>query len=531
MAHLPILAASILGLLSTFARAADPSVKCLALKNTLQLENTTILDAAYIAAPANVSTAGSCQSVALVSAAPLCRVYLVINTTATSAVHAEAWLPDTWYGRFMGLGNGGLGGCINYADLDYATSLHFAAIGSDNGHDGQTGLPFLDHPEVINDFTFRAIHVETVIGKQLVQAYYGTPPAKSYFSGCSSGGRQGTQAALRYPEDFDGIIAGAPATDVNRYLGWLGLLGHYIGATSPDTAVDAMTSPKFIQPTLWSAISAEILRQCDGLDGVHDGIITEPDDCVFNVDALRCGAGQVNETETCLTPVQVEALKNIYTPLRSASGELLYPRYTPGAEADPFGGIIFGGAFVILAADWERYTVLNVTEHDFSNFSLHDVALFDAVNPGGGATWDGDLSAFRARGGKFLSYHGRRDPLIPSTNSKRMYDLVSSTLGLPPSALDDFYRLFLVPGLGHCFGGLGATLLGQGQIPGTNFVNDSAHNVFLALVDWVEGGIAPDTIVGSDGLGAERAHCRYPMRSVWDGKAWVCEDDEGRYSL
>jgi hypothetical protein len=111
MAHLPILAASILGLLSTFARAADPSVKCLALKNTLQLENTTILDAAYIAAPANVSTAGSCQSVALVSAAPLCRVYLVINTTATSAVHAEAWLPDTWYGRFMGLGNGGLGGC------------------------------------------------------------------------------------------------------------------------------------------------------------------------------------------------------------------------------------------------------------------------------------------------------------------------------------------------------------------------------------------------------------------------------------
>jgi hypothetical protein len=112
-----------------------------------------------------------------------------------------------------------------------------------------------------------------------------------------------------------------------------------------------------------------------------------------------------------------------------------------------------------------------------------------------------------------------------------MYDLVSSTLGLPPSALDDFYRLFLVPGLGHCFGGLGATLFGQGQIPGTNFVNDSAHNVFLALVDWVEGGIAPDTIVGSDGLGAERAHCRYPMRSVWDGKAWVCEDDEGRYTL
>jgi hypothetical protein len=239
---------------------------------------------------------------------------------------------------------------IEYADLDYATSLHFAAIGSDNGHDGSSGLPLLNHPEVINDFAFRAIHAEAVIGKQLVAAYYGTPPSTSYFSGCSTGGRQATQAALRFPADFDGIIAGAPATDHNHLLGWSGLLSHYVGATSPDTAVDASSSSKFISPALWPAVSAEILRQCDGLDGVQDGIIAEPDDCEFNVDALRCDARNVNQTDGCLTEDQVEALRNIYSPLLSASGQLLYPRYTPGAEADPFAAAAFGGLFSSLAA-------------------------------------------------------------------------------------------------------------------------------------------------------------------------------------
>jgi feruloyl esterase len=105
-----------------------------------------------------------------------------------------------------------------------------------------------------------------------------------------------------------------------------------------------------------------------------------------------------------------------------------------------------------------------------------------------------------------------------------MYDLISSTLSLPPPLIDDFYRLFLIPGMGHCFGGVGPTSFGQGIFPGTNLVNDSAHNVVLALVDWVEGGAAPAVIVGADGEGNERVHCRYPIRSVWDGEAWVCEE-------
>ncbi|KAJ7844821.1 Tannase/feruloyl esterase, partial [Mycena leptocephala] len=173
--------------------------------------------------------------------------------------------------------------------------------------------------------------------------------------------------------------------------------------------------------------------QCDCLDGVLDGIVTEPDDCNFNPEPLLC---TVNQTTACFTEGQLEAIKNIYKPLFGSDEELLYPRYSPGAEADALAQSIFGGNLWGLGADWERYTVLNVTEYDFTNFSVQDVALSDQVNFGGIATFGGDLSAFRARGGKLITYHGRRDPLISFTDSRRVYDLVSHTLSLPPRSMD-----------------------------------------------------------------------------------------------
>ncbi|KAF7343124.1 Carboxylic ester hydrolase [Mycena venus] len=441
MSHLlfTVLAATLLlSVRRSLSQAVDPSERCLSLQTTNNLENTTIFQVDYISAPGTVATPGSCQSTAAVTSTPLCRVQLVINTTSTSAVHAEAWLPDTWFGRFLALGNGALDGCIDYTGLDYGTSLHFASIGSDNGHDGTSGFPFLNHPEVINDYGFRAVHVEAVIGKQLVAAYYDQPIAKSYFLGCSTGGRQGTQEALRFPEDFDGIVAGSPATDCNNLRG---LVGHV------DPNITNTASPKFLTPADWNLVSAEILRQCDALDGLVDEIISEPDDCDFHQDVLLCASDQ---TTGCLTATQVEALKNVYAPLLGFHGEVLYPRYSPGAEADPAQSAILGGRFFSVVTDWELYAILNVTEHDFTNFSLQDVALFNKINAGEVATFSGDLAAFRDRGGKFLTYHGRRDPLISSTNSKRVYNLISETLKMP--SLDDFYRLFLIPGMGHCGG-------------------------------------------------------------------------------
>ncbi|KAF7297491.1 Carboxylic ester hydrolase [Mycena indigotica] len=497
------------------ALAQGSQAKCEAVQSSIHLENTTIFQVDYIPAPATVSIPGSCGTTAQVptGSAPLCRVQFFVNTTATSSVHMEAWLPDTWFGRFMGTGNGGIGGCIDYTALGYGTSLHFATLGHDNGHDGNNGIVFLNHPEVINDFAFRAVHTEAVIGKQLVQAYYGSKIGKSYYLGCSTGGRQGTQEALKFPGDFDGILGGAPATDWNHLQGWSGFLSHFVG--SPNF----MGNPKFLQPADWATVSAFILAECDGLDGVMDGIITEPDDCHFDANKLLCKAGQ---TSGCLTATQVQAVKNVFTPMFGTHGELLYPRYTPGAEADPARAALMGGPFFTFAHDWEMFTTLNVTSHDFTNFSLVDVDLMERVNAGGIKTFSGDLFKFKELGGKFITYHGRRDPLIASTNSKRVYDLIRATMLMP--TLDPFYRLFLIPGMGHCGGGLGAPAFGQGTSPTSNAVNASSHNALLALVDWVEKGKAPDTIIGTaiDGSGAERVHCRYPQRSVLVAGKFTC---------
>jgi hypothetical protein len=175
-------------------------------------------------------------------------------------------------------------------------------------------------------------------------------------------------------------------------------------------------------------VSAEILRQCDLLDGVADGIITEPDICNFRPETLLCTKSKKTD---CLTAIQVQALRNIYSPVVDGS-KLIYPRYSPGAEADPIAGVLFSGTFISLAAvcllllfpalpsphptrlwiqDWERYVILNVTDHDFTNFGLADIALFEKINAGGISTFSGELSAFRNRGGKFLTYHGHRDPV------------------------------------------------------------------------------------------------------------------------
>jgi feruloyl esterase len=231
---------------------------------------------------------------------------------------------------------------IDYANLDYGSSLHFAAVGSDNGHDGTDGSQFLNHPEVINDFAFRAVHVEAVVGKQIVQTYYGAAAAKSYYLGCSTGGRQGTQAALKFPEDFDGIVAGSPATDFNHLSIWQGILSHYVGA--PISA--GAPSPKFLSPDTWAIVSAEILRQCDALDGVVDGVITEPDGCDFRPESIQCAE---STSANCLTATQVETVKNVFTPLFGLQGELVYPRYSPGAEADPTQSQILGGEFFSIA--------------------------------------------------------------------------------------------------------------------------------------------------------------------------------------
>ncbi|KLO15212.1 tannase and feruloyl esterase [Schizopora paradoxa] len=504
----------------TLQDARDHHTSCSALQGLALTQDLTILNSTYYGeglTGAPIQVVPSCQTPAFNLGAgdvtsPLCRVRFKIDTSETSVVNAEIWLPDNWNGRFLAVGNGGLGGCVDYRSLDYGSALGFATVGSNNGHDGGSGEAFFNSPEVVNDFAHRAIHVQTLAGKQIAQAYYGQSHEKSYYLGCSTGGRQGFMSAMRYPEDFDGIVAGSPAVNFNRLTGSGAMLARYVGA--PNAIGDG--NPSFIPKETWKFVSQEILRQCDELDGLKDGIITEPDLCDFQPERLLCNDAE-RVSEECLSVPQVEALKKIYSPLRDSNGNVLFSRYDPGSEGALFAfSNLFAGEMFPIASDWYKYVVYNNSDYDFRNFGVKDVEFGAEMDPGGIATFTGDMSAFKARGGKLLTYHGRSDELIPSGNSKALYDLVSRSLDLP--SLDSFYRLFLVPGLDHCFWGKGATNFNQHDLTrGPEATrNLSSHNVLLALVDWVEKDDAPDVIVGTSMAGEERKHCRYPWRSVWD---------------
>jgi feruloyl esterase len=231
---------------------------------------------------------------------------------------------------------------FDYADLAYATSLHFAAIASDNGHSEipVSAAAFLNQPEMITDFSHRGAHVSAVIGKQVTEAFYGGPPSKSYYLGCSAGGRQGAQFALKYPDVFDGILAGAPAVNWNRFMSWTGMLTTYGGQPLQNA------SDTYVPPNLWKMISQVILQQCDDLDGLADGLIADPDACVFDLTSLHCPHN--SKSTDCLTPAQVNALYQFYTPLRGTDGEVLFPRFDPGAEADVKFGYPLNGLFTLL---------------------------------------------------------------------------------------------------------------------------------------------------------------------------------------
>ncbi|KAI5122861.1 hypothetical protein M0805_003154 [Coniferiporia weirii] len=501
----------------------DPAAACVSLQHDLNLSafNATILSASYHHNATELSTLGSCQAATQISV-PLCRVQLVVNTSDVSAITAEAWFPTDWNGRFLGLGNGGLGGCIDYDNLGYGTSFGFATIGTNNGHDGNTGVPFANNTEVLADFTSRSVHVEAVVGKRLVGAYYGRQSHHAYYLGCSTGGRQGVYSAVHHPEDFDGILAGAPATNFNHLQGWSAILTKYIGAPYPET------SASFIPRALWDVVAAEVLRQCDALDGVADGIISEPDACEFRPEELLCITDNASD---CLTVTQVEALRNIYSPLYGPNNEILFPRFDPGAELSSLAQkVLFSGLPFLYSDHWMKYAIRNDSSYEYSAIGLADIALADKLDPGRISTFSGDLSVFRARGGKLVSYHGRSDDVIPSGNAKSLYNRVSRTLSLPSASIDEFYRLFFVPGMGHCSGGAGAVVFGQDaksipKVPDEDQEGSigKADNVLLELVDWVERGHAPDTITGvsTDGK-STRVHCRYPQKSVWNGSEYIC---------
>jgi feruloyl esterase len=418
-----------------------------------------------------------------------CRISGGIKPSSDSDIGFEVWLPaSNWNGKFQGIGNGGYAGAIGFAGLASAVRNGYAAASTDTGHkDGGTSATWaLNHPEKIIDFGYRAIHETATAAKALIRAFYGEPPKRSYFSSCSNGGRQALMEAQRYPGDYDGIIAGAPA----NY--WTHLLSAAVSGVVATLAEPASYIPKSKLP----AIQAAALAQCDGADGVKDRVIENPLACRFDPAPLLCKA---EESDSCLTVHQLTALKKIYRGLTSNKGEPIFPGLSPGGEAEPGGWgdwitgeapekslmFAFGTQFfknmVFSNSDWQ-YRSFD-PERDFKIAQERMARFLNATEP--------DLSAFHKRGGKLILYHGWADAAIPAVNTIQYYDSVTSKMGAP--ATSAFVRLYMVPGMEHCGGGAGPNSFGQGL----KTDSDRFHSIDAALEAWVEQGIAPDRIIAT----------------------------------
>ncbi|SMR64576.1 unnamed protein product [Zymoseptoria tritici ST99CH_3D1] len=510
---------------------SNPSINCSDLSSSFVRENVTIHFADFVAAGTNITLdqtglLAECERPSQVAPVDLCRIAMNVTTSPRSEIYMEAWLPSNWTGRFLATGNGGLGGCVQYEDVAYGASLGFATVGSNNGHQGTRGLAFYQNADIVEDFSYRSILTETLVGKAITSAYYSNSHKKSYYIGCSTGGRQGFKMAQSFPTLFDGIVAGAPALSFNNLSSWS---GHFYPITgSPD-------SPSYLPPSLWAAVHTEILTQCDSLDGVEDGILEDPSLCHYKPVSLLCRTNQSSTpTAPCLTAPQVLTVSAVLADYHGQDGALIFPRMQPGTELSaPY--IYYNGQGFQYTLDWMRYAILQDPSWGAATLNSTYAAISDLTNPSDIETWNGDLAPFRDHGGKILHYHGLADAIITSENSPRYYEHVATTMNASPADLDEFYRFFRVGGMGHCAGGDGAWDIGQGAGGST----DPERNVLTRMVRWVEEGAeaAPEVLVGTKfvkdtaelGVELERKHCKWPLRNLCvdpgnhkSPEAWKC---------
>jgi feruloyl esterase len=430
----------------------------------------------------------------------------------------EVWMPVSgWNGKFQGEGNGGFAGLIGYASLAGGLSRGFATAGTDAGHAaGPTDASWaLGHPEKIIDFGYRGVHEMTLKAKAIVRAFYGKDPQHSYFGSCSDGGREALMEAQRYPEDYDGILAGAPA----NY--WTHLL--MAGAWEAQALMKDPAS--YIPPSKITALGAAVNAACDQQDGVADGVINDPGACRFDPSVLLCKGP---DSDSCFTVAQVEALKKIYAGPKNSKGQQLYVGRPMGGEDGPGGwklwitGAAPGKSLqYAFTTNFFKYMVFNNPDWDFKTFNFDtDVKIDDEKQAANLNATDPNLKPFRARGGKLIIYHGWNDPAISPLNTINYYNSVLQTLGLKDS--NDLLRLYLVPGMQHCGGGRGATSFGQQS----SSTADPQHGIYAALEQWVEQGIAPGPIVATkyvsdldpkQGVKFTRPLCPYPQIAKYKG--------------
>jgi hypothetical protein len=489
----------------------------------------TVAAGAFVGPPAPFS--GLDVSALYKSLPAFCRVVAEAKPAADSDIKLEVWLPVSgWNGKLQGIGNGGFAGLIDYIQLSVAMSKGYAATATDAGH---TGSPIdatwaQGHPEKVVDFGHRGIHEMTRVAKEAVRGFYGKSPQRSYFAGCSDGGREALMEAQRYPADYDGILAGAPA----NY--WTALLS----TAAWDTQALTLDAASFIPPAKIPAISAAVLAACDALDGVRDGILNDPRQCHFDPAMIECKAGE--DTDKCLTAPQAAALNKIYAGPHDPQGHEVFPGYLPGAEDGQGGwGLWITGPAPIkslmafFGIGYFSNMVYEKSDWDYKTFTL-EAGMKSAEEKTASAlnAIDADLKPFKARGGKLILYHGWEDPAIPAINTVNYYQSVLAKMGQRDA--DSFVRLYMVPGMQHCDNGPGPDSFGQ---VGKLTFDDPQHSVDAALEQWVEKGTAPSTIITSKYSAEDKHHatmtrplCVYPQGAKYKGSGdtndaanFVCE--------
>jgi feruloyl esterase len=473
-----------------FASATAAPLSCVDLKG-LRLTNGEILSADPVEGGRFDPPAGVTLTPETMKAMPaFCRIRAKLTPSSDSDIRIEVWLPTTaWNGKYRVLGNGGLAGVVPYAGMAAALQGGYATAGTDTGHVGDNADFVRGHPEKLRDFGYRAIHELTVAGKAIVAARYETPPARSYFDACSTGGRQALIEAQRFPDDFDGIVAGASAWDQMRLYAARIALNLFVNREA-DGIIPAAKFPM---------IHAAVLNACDALDGVRDGVIEDPSRCRFDYGTLACAAG--NEP-ACLTRGQVESARAITSPITDrTTGEVLFAgRLYPGSELGwnwiagptPSGEWLAAMKNIVFTPAWD-YHSLRVPD-DVTRAVRADEGLLFGGDP--------DLRQFFGRGGKLLMYHGWADPLVSPDTSLMFYRNVREVVG--PSA-EGAMALFLVPGMGHCGGG-----------PGTDSFGTAS-----AIDQWVETGRKPQQMIADHRSGAaitrSRPLCAYPRVARYIG--------------
>ena len=495
---------------------------------SLSLPTAKIVSAQIVPAgtftPPGATTPNPADKALYAGVPAFCRVVVMDTPVADSAIPIEVWMPAKgWNGKFRGQGNGGFAGTTDYVGLAVAVTQGYASGGTDTGHADTGPDPnwALGHPEKVIDFGYRAVHEMTVKSKAIVEAYYAKPAGHNYFVSCSDGGREALMEAQRFPADYDGIVAGAPA----NY--WT----HLIANALYNTQALLLDPADYIPAAKIPAIQAAALSACDSADGVTDGVIGDPRNCLFKPETMVCKDAETNQ---CLTAKQAHSLEVLYAGGRDSKGKLIFPGYLPGSEDGPSGWIpwITGpapgmSAMNGFALGYFKNFVYEKADWDYKKADL-DVAIKLAMEKTAHAldSTDPNLKPFLARGGKLILYHGWNDPAISALNTIDYYEDVRKTVGAKET--DASIRLFMIPGMQHCFLGPGASIFDQWLMPQTAFPDDAQHDIYLALEGWVEKGEAPDHMVAAKldqfGPAAHSAHvlmtrpiCAYPLVAKYKG--------------